>query len=596
MLESRVVDLSYGAPGPATEPSDSGPPIGKPERPVHTGERLWLIAALALSLLLGLRAMAPGLAPGVMQDDARQHLFWMARFRDPQSFPHDPIADYYQALAPPGYSALYRVLSLLVDPLQASKLLPHLLGLIASLCTFLLVRRLYPAPAAAFLAAGLMSAYVWRQDDLSSATSRAFVLPLLGAQLWALAAGRLRLAVGLIGLGALFNPVSGALGLTLLGLRLVRLDGWRPTLAREPSAWLTFLAAGLLVGAAMLPTYAASVRFGPTVSATQAREMPEFGPNGRNAFFVDDPYGYWLVGHRSGLNLHSTDSLTGVPLLLEYLPLAAALPALILLRRRLPAAAQLSRRSVILVQLLVASFALFFLAHALLFRLYLPTRYVKWSLPLVLSVAGGLALGILIETIATRSSRRLLGPALALALGLCLAAYPASYGAHFPRDRHPAITAYLRDQPKDVLVAGAPLDVDSVPAFAGRPVVVSRDHALAFHLGYYDELRTRARDLIEAYYAESPADVADFAAVYGVDLFLVNEAAYRPTMIAQVWSIRRATPAWEPFTSAVAQKLQGSRRFALRDLVDRCAVMREGPTAVVPAACVRDQARAISRV
>jgi hypothetical protein len=595
MLESRVVDLSCGARGAAaTEPSDPARPPGKPGRPARTGERLWLIAALALSLLFGVRAMAPGLGPGVMQDDARQHLFWMARFRDPQSFPDDPIADYYQALAPPGYSALYRALSVLLDPLQVSKLLPHILGLIAALFTFLLVRRLHPAPAAAFLAAGLLSAYVWRQDDLSSATSRAFVLPLLAAQLWALAAGRMALGMGLIVLGALFNPVSGALGLTLLGLRLVRLDGWHPTLARQPSAWLAFLAAGLLVGGAMLPTYVAGERFGPTVSAAQARQMPEFGPDGRNAFFVEDPYRYWLVSERSGLDLRATDLLIGVPVLFEYLALAAALPVLVLLRRRLPAAVRLSPCSIILVQMLAASFALFFLAHALLFRLYLPSRYVKWSVPLVLAVAGGLTLGILIESIAARSRRRLLAPGLALAFAACLAVYPGDYHAQFVRDRHPAISAYLRDQPRDVVVAGAPLDVDSVPAFAGRPVVVTRDHALAFHLGYYELMRARAHDLIEAYFAESPREVADFAATYGVDLFLVNEAAFRPTMVPQVWSIRRATPTWEPFISAVVQKLQGSRHFALLDLLNHCAVMREGSTAVVPAACVRDQASANS--
>jgi hypothetical protein len=67
-------------------------------------------------------------------------------------------------------------------------------------------------------------------------------------------------------------------------------------------------------------------------------------------------------------------------------------------------------------------------------------------------------------------------------------------------------------------------------------------------------------------------------------------------MLAQVWSIRRTTPTWEPFISVVVQKLQGPRHFALPDLVNRCAVIREGPTAVVPTACVRDQANAISPV
>ena len=42
----------------------------------------------------------------VVQDDARQHVFWMARFLDTNLFPNDFIADYFQSVAPVGYSTL----------------------------------------------------------------------------------------------------------------------------------------------------------------------------------------------------------------------------------------------------------------------------------------------------------------------------------------------------------------------------------------------------------------------------------------------------------------------------------------------------------
>jgi hypothetical protein len=43
----------------------------------------------------------------IIQDDARQHIVWLQRLVDPQLFPNDAIADYYQTIAPAGYTAFY---------------------------------------------------------------------------------------------------------------------------------------------------------------------------------------------------------------------------------------------------------------------------------------------------------------------------------------------------------------------------------------------------------------------------------------------------------------------------------------------------------
>jgi hypothetical protein len=535
--------------------------------PARAAHYCWLAAALLFALWFAARGMAPALGPDRVQDDARNYVFWMARFRDPELFRDGLIADYFESVTPPGYAAVYRALSWAVDPLLASKLLPPILGLTTALFIFLLVRKLHPSPAGAFLAAVLLSWYVWQLDDISSAGPRAFLPPLLAAQLWSLVAGRLVLAVGLVAAAALFYPMAGALGAALLGVRLLGFRGRRPTLRKDPRAALAFVAGAALVALLVFLGQLDSARFGPVITGAQARASPDFGPAGRQPFFVENAYDFWIAGAHSGLDLRARDALfPRVPILFEYLALAALLPLLLVFGRRLPGVRRLSGATVILPQLLAASFGLFFLAHLLFFQLFFPSRYVKQSLPLVLAVAAGVALGILVEAIGDRAGAARRGPlrvGLALCVGLAVAVYPADYHTAFVRDRHPSITAYLRTQPKDTLVAGLHSETDSVPTFARRPVLVNREYLLPFHLGYSDELDRRMEDLTEAYYAESPARIVEFVERYGVDVILVNREAFEQATL----------------------KRKRTRPFALLELASRCAVMQDGEVAVVPTGC-----------
>ncbi len=553
-------------------------------RPVTRDSPLWLAAGLGFSLLFAARTMGPALGPDVIQDDARQHVFWMYRFHDPELFPHDLIADYFQSVAPPAYTAVYWTLSWVADPIVATKLLPPVLGCVTALFVFLLVRGVHASPAPAFLATVLLSWYVWQYDDLSSASPRAFLLPGLAALLWALATGRLVLCVVLNGLAALLYPVGGALGVGVVAARLVRFGPSWPALDRDRAAWLAFLASATIVAALLLPSQVAGSSFGPTVSARQAQGMPEFGESGRNAFFIEGGYRYWLDSYRSGLDLRVVDAqFPRIPLLFEYAALAALLPLLALARPRWRDPSWLAAPRTVTLQLLLASLSLFFLAHLLLFRLYLPARYVQWSSPLLLSIWAGLGLGIALERASSRFASGRVWP-LAVGVAVALALYPAHYDGNFVRDEHPAITAFLRAQPREILVAAAAVEADSVPAFTGRRVLVAREYALAYQLGYYAEIRRRIQDLIDAYYADSPRRLVDFVARYGVDVVLVNRAAFDPTTFTDAW-----TAEFEPFTSTISSRLRRSGRFALLELAHQCAAVDDGRVAAVTADCLRAQ-------
>jgi hypothetical protein len=541
---------------------------------------------LLVSTALAHRMMVFGLGSDTIQEDGRQFLFWIARFLDPELFRGDLIADYFQAVTPPGYALLFRGLSWFGDPLLASKIVPYLLGLLVAGFTYLSVRRLHPSPATAFLATVLLSWYVWQEQDLASATPRAFSLPLLTFLVWAVLSRRPLLVVPGVGLAALFYPVSGLLGLALLGLRLVRFEHRRPRLVRARSAWLTFGLAGLAAGLAVLPTMLATAPYGPLHSPAEAASMPEFRSSGRNAVFFSEPYTYWVRSSATGLGLNNTDVLLGpsVPVLAEYAVLAVTLPLLWLFRpgrvRR-----SLSGEVVILFQLLLAGLGLYVLAHRLLFLLYYPNRYVHHTMPLVFSIAAALGISIALAMLADRLPVKLRPPAtqgLILVLALGLLCYPARYDGYFQRDPHPVLTAYFRAQPSDILIAAVPSEGDSIATFAYRSVLANREHLVPLHKTYYRQVKARMEAFIAAYYSSRESEVAAFMRRYGVDYIVVNQAAYDPDDLDEAWGRR-----FQPFTRQVRARLARSESYALEQVAQRCAEVREGNLTVVSATCFR---------
>ena len=226
---------------------------------------------------------------------------------------------------------------------------------------------------------------------------------------------------------------------------------------------------------------------------------------------------------------------------------------------------------------------LFLAAHVLLFRLYLPARFVAWTVPLALAIAAGVGIAALLDGGVWRSASGVARPGrwsrCCLAGGLAL--YPARFDGNFVVDRTPEITAYLRTLPPDALVVGAPVEADSVPAFSGRRVLINREYALAYHLGFYRQVEQRASDTIAAYYAESPRELQELASRYGVTVFLVNRAAFDPATAADAWA-----GSFAPYTSEVVARAERGRRFALEEAARRCGALTEQDVTVVPAACL----------
>lgn len=554
----------------------------------------WLTLSLAIALAYSLLALRDAFrATYVIQDDARQHVFWMQRFMDPDLFPGDRIADYFQTVAPDGYTAVYRIAAFIgLDPIFFHKILPVGLGLITAAYCFAVSLQLLPIPAAAFTATVLLGQGLGLTDAIVSATPKAFIYLLLLAFMDALLRKKMALVLVAIALQGLFYP---QLVFISAGVLMVRLLDWRDGQLRVAAERgdRQFCLAGLAVAFLILLPYALqSHGFGPTITAAEARQLPEFSlANSRARFFDPDPAAYWLKG-RSGLRLATalTPVTNGLGLLL---PLLMACSGLFRLAR------QIHPGIVLLPQLLLSSLVMFGVAHLMLFKLHLPSRYTQHSVRVVLTLAAAIALFLIIEALlhwaVDRSSPVPSSLRSGIAVGIigllsgAVLAYPGLV-TQFPITAYqtgnaPELYEFLRSQPKDTLIASLSDEANNLPSFAQRSVLVAGEYAIPYHLGYYQEFRQRVADLARAQYSPEPQVLRSFIERYGIDLWLLDRQAFKPDYVTQRLWIRQ----YPELIEDIEGTLKSGRSPTLATVVESCTVFKQKGLLALDASCVVQQ-------
>ncbi len=500
-----------------------------------TGAALWpwfsfaMLYAFACALLALREAFA---SEYMLADDVREHVFWMFRYLDPRLFPHDAMADYFQSLAPPGYSTLYWLLTRIgMDPLLGSKWIPSVLSLIAVGYFFGLAWRFFRSPAAATLSAILFAQCLWSNSDLSSATPRAFFYPLFVAFLYYQMSGSALGVLTAIGLEATFFPPAALLSLGLLACSCLRWERG-PKLARISRPYLLMAAGFCLTLLCLWPYLRDTGSFGPLVTYSEAEKMPEFGPGGRVPFFLPSWWGYWIGGNAGVHNLPTRPLWFLAGLLWPLLRLS---PARFPLLKVVPVGARP------VPQIIGAALLLFATAHVLLFRLYLPNRYTEGTMRVLLTLlAGGVILAVIDAALRRREARpnesiRCLGvmpQAFAFLLLGAILVYPLLIPA-FPTNAYvhgadPDLYQFFARQPATIRIASLSDESNNLPTFCQRSIIVGAECAVPFHPGYYFPLRDRGLEIARAQYSADPALVERCVRDQKIDFWLLDRDAFAP--------------------------------------------------------------------
>lgn len=551
----------------------------------------WLGLSLVCAFVMAWIGQMPAFAGEfTVQDDARQHVFWMRRFLDPGLFPNDLIADYYESLAPAGYRTLYRsVAALGIDPMLFNKLLPFGLFLGATGFAYGVCLQLLPVPIAGFFGAIFLNQNLWLYDDTASGTARSFLFSFFLMFFFFLLRRSLLPCLLAIALQGLFYPQFIFIMSGMLVLRLVRWEhGLKWSGDRRD---YVICAAGLVVAFAVLLPYALEVSaYGPQITLEQARTMPEFGDDGRTNFFLDETWKYWLTARRSGL-------------LVWVMPLCIAsvvwLPAMMQAPDRFPLVRRLQQMD-LLVKFALVSVGLFLAAHLLLFRLYLPSRYSHYSLQMITAILAGLASTILLDALLRWAQhpnpKRQVGAIAAILLfGAGVVVSPQLYD--YPKDSYiqggtGAIYRFFANQPKDILIASLAEEANNLPTFSQRSILVGREYSIPYHMGYYEQMRQRASDLIRAQYSPDLAQVKDFIQRYGVDFWLVDRRYLLTTEVESSYALSSLNDwlkQYRPAIDEARESLAAGVTPAIATLGDNCIAIQNRTLKVLDAQCILAQ-------
>ena len=533
---------------------------------------LWFTLSVIAAIIFSLSGLKLAFqSPYIIQDDARQHIFWMQQFNDSDLFSGDLIANYFKSVSPWGFTYLYKLVSTLgIDVILFNKISPLLIGVTTTIYCFLVCLEILPIPFAGFISSLLLNQNLWLLDDLSSGTPRSFIYPLFLAFIYYLLRYKIFFCILLIILQGLFYPQTVLISAVILALRL---------LSDKQHKGIYF--SGLLTAVIILLIYAAKTsEFGDIITLEEAKLRPEFMPGGRSAFFSDNPKEFWLLGRRSGF----------LPIEWQYSLMGAYGAGLFWLKKypnRFPLVKKINKNVMILLQIFSAGLLLYCLAHLLLFRLHLPSRYSQHIIRIIIALLDGITIAVIVHTVNLKLDRQLVKfSGLIILLGLLLyptyAAQAYEYRLGYVKPETVEIYNFLEQQPKDSLIATLGEEADFIPTLAKRSVLVSKEYALPYHYGYYEQINQRVRDLITAQYSTDLGTVRQFIDKYQINFLLISKNTFTINYLKNnPWLMQ-----FQPEVSRAIEMMTKKEKPITAQLSNRCQIFTDQNSVALEAKCI----------
>jgi hypothetical protein len=466
-----------------------------------------------------------------------------------------------------GYRAVYFMGAQLMDPLLFSQVLSLLLLSLATVWLFKIGAYLGGRQGGACVAFLFIPYFLY---SFSGGIPHSFALPLLIGFVYCLVRDSFAGMSCMMFLHSLFYPP-----ILLNALPLAALAWWRHWRGGPGKrAWGNLVRLGIGVGLAgglLVSVYILhpSGAFGRLISRSEARTMPELSAHGRSPFYGET----WLatvLNDRWGIG---ANRLAGFVCLLVPMFLVLG-PA----RFTLPGVA----RDMVLTSLIPYG-----VAHLVLFRLHNPSRYVLYTLPLATLLVMAANYQPTLKTLSGAWPRfqhlRQIWQQRRIWRWLVLGGLSLTF--LYVQNRYIVMVdpitvrvdatlmplyRYLQTLPKDVVIAGHPVDMDNIPLLARRKVLANQELALPYYTGYYAAVRQRLFDMLLAYYADDTRQVHDFVERYGVDYILLNTWRFTPAFL-------RGPIYDEPFNSVIKQRLSTQHHFVLREGLVGKRVYEHGP-------------------
>jgi hypothetical protein len=131
-------------------------------------------------------------------------------------------------------------------------------------------------------------------------------------------------------------------------------------------------------------------------------------------------------------------------------------------------------------------------------------------------------------------------------------------------------------------VASVSEEANFLPYFAQRSILIGREYAIPFHQGYYNQFRQRVTNLLQAQYSPNLEAVQQVIQQYGIDFWLLDQAAFTPHYLASNRWLRQ----FQPGVREAQTRLEQGITPAIAQIVPRCTVLSTEHLILLDAACI----------
>lgn len=451
--------------------------------------------------------------PYAINDDVRNQIYWMAQLMNPQYFPHDYIASYFTqpVLVSPVLEMIYSAFTPWVSPLRLSQWMPFPLVLLATFFLFKFCRT-YCNTSYAFWTCFAFNCSIWIFKNMAGGLSRAFIYPLLFLSLWLMSRNYwVGVTISLL-LAALIYPPAFLLVAVLILVELLRFYRKDAFFKHRLISLLTGIGGSLALLQWRSSQGLPSAFFGQLSGNRTTEGLRDFFIGGRIVLF---PWG--------NLSTHWPKPIQFIGEILERFPrLDILIPTGIFLLFLYFYQSVLKQRLGSLIipgkiwRLLLSSVILYITAWACLFQLYVPERYLQYTLPLIPTFIFGTLFYRLQEMGRTKI---LIG---FLSLTLAITGLFWRDDLMNPKSQERALFHYLSALPTQAMIAAPPGLASNIPLYSFRSVYISNEAYIPFHQRYFHTVKNRFQQCISAYYTDDPKMLAEFIRRNHVDYLVVQ--------------------------------------------------------------------------
>ncbi len=438
--------------------------------------------------------------PYIIRDDVRQQAFWMQQWQDPGLYQDDLLTEYAKNYVPWGIKAIFRTGALVMNPVQFSKVITAVLFLLTAAFLFGLGTAFRDELVPVFVVCVYLFFGAFMRK-ISGGLSQSFAFPCLAAYLFFLSRNMLVGTSAVILFVSFVNPYTFLLCLGTQCVYFVTHRYGKAVVARlgltgrlpEPECYrfesrdfrvgLLLIAAGCAV-MALQYGMTDSTAFGRLINWSDMIGKPEYTDQGRYDLFpipslLYEMYRPWIFNLpfiQWGQSAGWVFVVIGVPVLVYGIT------------RKNHGVDMAGFR--VFGYLCVASLVLYVAACILFFRLFVPRRYVEFSVVIFYCVACAVYLRIAVGSLV---SNRVAFPMVTSLLVILAALRLVDVGLYDFSD-NARLYRYLESTPRTCLIAGHPELMDNVLTFSRRKAFVTYELSHTWYTRYWDVIKKRTYD------------------------------------------------------------------------------------------------------